>query len=467
MFKQCDNTIHTLLHGEVLERLCDFIKLPSKSPDFDPDWKAHGFLDAACNQAAAWGRSFIEDAAFEVLTSPDHTPVLFFDIPATSKEIKQSALIYGHLDKQPEAQGWTNNRSPFVPSLEGNKLYGRGAADDGYSFYSAMAAVRALKDAGIAHGRITGLIETSEESGSRDMGYWMKEIAPRCGNVGLIVVLDSTCSDYERMWLTTSFRGCINLTLNVKVLERSVHSGSASSIVPDSFRIARSLLSRVEDEKTGEINDPRLNCPIEPERLKQIRATAEIIGANVFSEFPWYKSAHACQTDVFEAMATRGFKPALCVIGADGLPPCSTAGRVMRQETSLALSMRTPPKLDAKDALDALTEILTANPPYGADVTVTNTSAGDGWMAKMGCEWFDKAIDTSSREVFGCAPAYNCDGASISTLKRMQSHFESAQMLVTGVLGPQSNAHGPDEMLRLDYLEKLTCVIARVLSRME
>ncbi len=466
MFQSCDTTIREMLRGKTLDALCEFVKLPSKSSDFDPDWQAHGYLQEACEKAAQWGQSLFADATFEVMTAPGHTPALFFDIPATDERLG-TALFYGHFDKQPEAHGWSNNRQPFVPSIEGNCLYGRGAADDGYSFYCALTAIYALKNAGIKHGRITGLIETDEESGSADMAHWLNVIDKRCGHVCLIVVLDSTSADYDRFWVTTSFRGCVNFTLNVQVLNQGVHSGSASGIVPDSFRIARSLLERLEDAQTGVVADSRLNCPIARERLEQIKATAQILGTSVTSEFPWHNATRACHEDIFESLIERGFQPKLCVVGADGLPPCNQAGRVMRDKTSLALSLRTPPELDTQAALEVVTEILTQNPPYCADVTITDGSTGNGWSAKLGCRWFDRALQDACQDVFGLAPAYNCDGASIPILNLMQSHFPDAQMLVTGVLGPGSNAHGPDEMLKLDYLEKLTGVIARLLTHVE
>ncbi len=467
MFSKCDQTIHSLLRGHSLDALCDFVRIPCKSSDFDPDWESNGLLKKACETAASWAQKLLPDAKFEVLTAPNKTPALFFDIPASSPSYTKSALIYGHLDKQPEAQGWTQGREPFVPSLEGEALYGRGAADDGYSFYSAITAVCALRTANIDHCRVVGLIETDEESGSGDMQFWLEQIQHRCGDVSLILVLDGTAADYERMWMTTSFRGCINLTLNVQVLSQAVHSGSASGIVPDSFRIARFLLERIEDSRTGEILLPELTHPIEEERLQQIKATSEILGETVLTEFPWHKKTHAAQDTVFDNLVTRGFKPQMCIVGAEGLPPISQAGRVIRTQTSLALSLRTPPQVDTENALKAISKTLTQDAPYGAEITITDSSAGNGWSAKVGCHWFDKALDISAREVFGQPVAQNCDGASIPTLSLLQSYFQDAQMLVTGVLGPGSNAHGPDEMLRLDYLDKLTGVIARLFTRVE
>lgn len=466
MYQFCDEQIREMLRGKTLQALCEFVNLPAKSSDFDPNWREHGYLQLACEKAAQWAKPLFPEATFEVLTHDNHTPALFFDIPATDDQIG-TTLFYGHFDKQPEAQGWTNNRRPFVASIEGNCLYGRGCADDGYSFYSALTAVYALKKAHFKYGRITGLIETDEESGSADMPHWLNHIHQKCGNVAFIVVLDSTCCDYDRFWLTTSFRGCVNFTLNVQVLNQGVHSGSAGGIVPDSFRIARCLLDRLENAQTGEIADTRLNHPVAQERLNQIKETANILGQSVISEFPWHKTTQPCHNEIFESLVARGFKPQLCVVGADGLPATNQAGRVMRSHTALALSMRTPPEVDARSALKVVTEILTENPPYSADVTVTNSSAGDGWCAKLGCQWLDHALQSSCKEIFGNPPAYNCDGASIPILNLMQSHFPDAQMLVTGVLGPGSNAHGPDEMLKLDYLEKLMCVIARLLTQVE
>ncbi|MGN1208685.1 MAG: M20/M25/M40 family metallo-hydrolase, partial [Duodenibacillus sp.] len=413
--------------------------------------------------AADWAAQHFPQARFEVLSEEGHTPALFFEIAATDPS-KPDVFFYGHFDKQPEAEGWSEGRSPFTPTLEGDALYGRGCADDGYAFYSAVTALKALDAAGIGRGRATGLIETDEESGSADIEYWLHRIADKVNNCRLAVVLDSTAGDYARLWATMSFRGCINMTLRVKVLEHAVHSGTASGIVPDSFMIARQLLSRLEDPVTGRIADARLNVPIDSVRQDKIRRSAQVLGEALLQEFPWADGVQPRSTDVVEAVTDRSFRPQLAVLGADGLPDIAHAGRVMRPETALALSVRTPPGLDVQKASEALTDILTSHPPYNAQVRLDFTGVGPGWCAKTDNEAFYKTLDAVSQEVFGADAGYVFDGASIPILDLMNSFMPQAQFLVTGVLGPHSNAHGPDEMLHLTYCEKLIQSTARIVA---
>lgn len=464
-FAVADGVIAELLAGNVTNELKRFVELPAKSSDFDPAWEKNGFLLSACQHAADWATPFFPNAVFEVLSAPGKTPALFFDIHATDKATTGTAFFYGHFDKQPEAEGWSNGRQPFVPSLEEHRLYGRGAADDGYSFYAAITAIRALDSAGIGRPRCVGLIETDEESGSRDIEYWLERVSDRIRNATVGIILDGTCCDYDRLWATVSFRGCVNLTLNVRVLEHGVHSGQASGIVPDSFMIARALLSRIEDPATGEITLPALRTTIPEERLTQLKTTAAILGESVMQEFPWFGGTRARNNSVLENLIARSSRTQLAVVGAQGLPAIADAGRVLRPETSLALSLRTPPELSAQAALESLSHELTRDPPFGAHVSVTDTSAGDGWCNRVQSNRYDEALISSSNEVFGRRPGYNCDGASIPTLSLMESFMPGAKLLVTGVLGPESNAHGPDEMLRLDYLEKLISAVARIVVR--
>ncbi len=454
-------SVEKLWQGEALDKLQDYVRLPSKSKDFDPQWETNGFLLRAVSEAAAWGQSLFPDGTFEVLSQPGKTPALFFEIPARGKPDSAAAFFYGHLDKQPEAEGWSNGRKPFEPSLEGERLYGRGAADDGYNFYAAMSAVKSLDEAGYERPRITGLYETDEECGSRDFEGWMRHCRERFGKVGLVVVMDSGGPDYERFWLGPSFRGSLSMLLKVRVLDHGVHSGLASGIVPSSFMIARALLDRIEDSRTGEMSAPALNVTVPESRLEQMRRYAEIVGKGVFEDFPWACGTHERTSDVFEAVLMNIWKPQLAVTGVDGIPSVDQAGNVLRAQTTLKLSVRLPPTADADKALAWLTETLTRDPLFGCRVTVENAHGETGWNAPEEEPWLKKALHEASLDVFGCEPAYSGCGGSIGILPLFDRYFDKPQYLVTGVLGAGSNAHGPDEMLRLDYLKKITQVVAR------
>ena len=168
--------------GDIVRQLTDYIAIPAKSLVFDPAWAAHGFIDTVVHNAAAWVEAQkVPGLTLEVIRIAGRTPVIFFEIASTKAGSTQTALMYGHLDKQPEFNGWRADLGPWTPKLEDGKLYGRGGADDGYAVYAAIAAVQALKAQKLPHPRIVGLIETSEESGSPDLLPYIDALRPRLG----------------------------------------------------------------------------------------------------------------------------------------------------------------------------------------------------------------------------------------------------------------------------------------------
>jgi acetylornithine deacetylase/succinyl-diaminopimelate desuccinylase-like protein len=462
-----DQLIAESWKSSTLDALLAFVRLQSKSPAFDRDWEEHGMLKAALVAAARFGRERFPGATFEILEEPGRTPCLFFEIEGTEGRNASSALFYGHLDKQPESTGWAPGRSAFIPSIEDGRLYGRGAADDGYSVYSTLTALAALEEAGISRPRCYGIFETCEETGHEDLSHWLDRLRERCRNVRLLTVLDSTAGDYERLWVTTSFRGLLGATLTVRVLKNGVHSGNASGVVPDSFMIARRLLARVEDSATGSILLKEFHTEVPGERLLQLEKTAEILADQYKTEFPWACTPPCARAgNTRDILKLRSWTPQLAVIGAEGLPSIPNAGNVLRPCTSLRISFRIPPHVDGAKAKRALEEKILANPPFGAKVELTDFVIADGWDAKPETDWFRTSADKVSTEIVGKRAAYPSDGASIPIMNRFEELFPDAQFFITGVLGPESNAHGPNEMLHLPYVEKLTRAVARIVSQM-
>ena len=465
MFHNVDSLIRSMWRRQTLDALKTFVSLPCKSPAFDAQWEEHRYLHQAAHDAAHWGSQLFPNATFEVVETQGRTPCLFFDIPATNTNSDVSVLFYGHLDKQPETVGWEEGRSAFSPCVEENRLYGRGCADDGYSVYAALTAIHALDSASIARPRAVGIIETCEETGHDDLSYCLTSLASRCGHVSLRCGLDGSAGDYDRLWATTSFRGMVAATLCVEILENGVHSGTASGIVPDSFSLVRQLLDRFENSRTGEILDRAFHTIAPEARIEQLRHTAEVLKDNYKSNFPWVDGAHSRHENTFDNLLAQTWKPQLAVIGAQGLPSLQDAGNVLRPYTALKLSVRVPAHVDAQAALTSMEHTLTQAPPCGSRVKLFDCVASDGWDAKPEQRWFALALEEASIELFGKSAAYIADGASIPILNHFEDVFPSAQFLITGVLGPNSNAHGPNEMLRLDYVEKLTQAIARIVSR--
>jgi len=459
---------------DIVRQLTEYIAIPAKSPGFDPQWEQHGYIETVLRNAAQWVEAQkVQGLKLEIVRLPGRTPVLFFEIEGT-RAGAHTILMYGHLDKQPEFTGWRADLGPWTPSYEDGKLYGRGGADDGYAVYASIAAVQALKAQGKPHPRIVGIIETCEESGSYDLLPYVDALRPRLGDVGLVICLDSGAGNYDQLWLTTSLRGLAGGTLKVQVLTEGVHSGDASGLVPSSFRIMRQVLDRLEDSKTGRLLPASFHCEVPADRLAQARATAAILGDEVYKRFPW---AHAdcggsttfalpTTTDPVEALVNRTWKPTLSVTGAEGLPALQDAGNVLRPYTAFKLSLRLPPLVDAAQAVQELKTLLEDNAPYQAVVTFEAGSAASGWNAPAVTPWFEQALNAASLAHFGAPVGYIGQGGTIPLMNMLSQGFPRAQMMVCGVLGPRSNAHGPNEFLHVPYARRLTAAVAEVMAQM-
>ena len=449
---------------EIVPQLTEYIRIPNKSPAFDPEWQAHGYMDQAVDQFAAWAEAKlagIDGASLEVVRLSGRTPVIFIEIPGQGGD---TVLLYGHLDKQPEMTGWTEGLGPWIPVVKDGKLYGRGGADDGYAMFGALSAILALKAQGVAHARCTILIEACEESGSYDLPFYVDHLAARLGSPSLVVCLDSGCANYDQLWLTTSLRGMIGGALKVQVLEEGVHSGDASGVVASSFRILRKLLSRIEDETTGEVLPQAFAAQIPAGRLDEAKAAAKALGAEVYDKFPFVAGMRPVSEDPADLILNRTWRPALAITGLEGAPKLGDAGNVLRPATLAKLSLRLPPTTDADQAGAHLKTLLEAEPPYGAKVTFDVEKAGSGWNAPPLAEWLRASIHKASQVAFGRDAALMGEGGSIPFMGMLGEKFPKAQFVITGVLGPHSNAHGPNEFLHIATGKGVTLAVAQVLA---
>ena len=446
----------------IVPALVDYIRIPAKSPHFDPAWQKNGYIDAAVNHAAEWcRRNPLPGMKLEVVRLPGKTPVLLVEVAG---EGKGTVLVYGHLDKQPEMTGWREGFGPWTPLLEDGKLYGRGGADDGYAVFCAFAVLKHLREQRRSHARIVMLIECCEESGSYDLPAYLEALGARIGAPDLVVGLDSGCGNYAQLWGTASLRGLLNGVLTVEVLTEGVHSGDASGVVPSSFRIARALLERIEDSATGMLRHPAFQAEIPAERIEQARAAAGVLGEEVWRKFPFVSGMRPSQPGLETLALNRTWRPALSVIGAEGLPPAPSAGNVLRPKTSLVLSLRLPPTVDAQRAARQLKSLLEDDPPYGATVRYEYAQAADGWNAPATAPWLKAALEEASRAHFGKPAMWMGEGGTIPFMAMLGAKFPQAQFLITGVLGPHSNAHGPNEFLHIEYAKRLTACVADVVA---
>lgn len=459
----------------IVPALTDYIAVPAKSPMFDADWAKHGHIERVLRDAAGWVESRkLPGLTLEVVRLEGRTPVIFFEIAATKAGSSDTVLMYGHLDKQPEFNGWRNDLGPWTPKYENGLLYGRGGADDGYAVYAAITAVEALKAQNLPHPRVVGLIETCEESGSYDLPAYIDALKPRLGSVSLVVCLDSGAGNYDQLWLTTSLRGMVSGVLKVEILTEGVHSGDSSGLVPSSFRILRQVLDRLEDAKTGRLLPEAFHCEIPPSFVKQTEAAAAILGDEVWKRFPWACGADGAlalptTTDPVEGLLNRTWRPTLSVTGVDGFPELKNAGNVLRPYTAFKLSLRLPPLVDGNEASIRLKALLEDNAPYNAKVTFhpdgrAGALGATGWAAPELSPWLETALHAASNAHFGAPCGYIGQGGTIPLMSMLQQGFPAAQMMVCGVLGPKSNAHGPNEFLHVPYGKRLTAAVAEVIA---
>jgi len=446
--------------------LCDYIRIPNKSVIFDPDWAAHGHMDRAAELLRAWCEAqALEGMKVEVMRLPGRTPLLLIEVPASGAGAEEDCvLMYGHMDKQPEFTGWSDGLAPWTPVIRDGRLYGRGGADDGYAVFGSLLALRALADQGIGHARCLILIEASEESGSPDLPAYIDALAARIGEPSLVVCLDAECGNYDQLWCTTSLRGNLVGTLRVQVLREGVHSGTASGIAASSFRILRERLDRIEDVQTGRVLIDELHAPIPEARLEQTRATARTLGESVYRKLPLVEGMVPVTRDPYELLLNNTWRPTLSVTGVDGMPSLENAGNVLRPYTAVKLSFRLPPGVDPKAAAQAVKRKLEANPPYGAHVEFEVESSEAGWSAPAVAPWLESAMQEASRTFFGRDAMYMGTGGTIPFMNMLSEKFPRTQFLVTGVLGPHSNAHGPNEFLDIATAKRITACVAQVIA---
>jgi acetylornithine deacetylase/succinyl-diaminopimelate desuccinylase-like protein len=452
--------------ADIVNVLHDYIAIPNLSPAFDPGWAGAGHMDRAVALLRDWCAARpIPGLTVSVHGLPGRTPLIVMEVPPAGGggPADDTVVLYGHLDKQPEMTGWRADLGPWLPVVEGDRLYGRGGADDGYAAFAALTAIEALHAGGGAHARLVVLIEASEESGSPDLPAHVQALSDRIGSPSLVVCLDSGCSDWERLWVTTSLRGNLVGTLAVDLLREGVHSGKYGGVVASSVRVIRQLLDRIEDARIGEVLIPEAAVAIPPDRRREAERTAAVL-ADPADGPPLVPGARTVTDEPVELLLNRAWRASLAYVGADGFLPIERAGNVLRPHTALKLSLRLPPTADGDAVAGALQRTLTAEPPYGAQVAFTVDDVAGGWNAPSIAPWLDRALTGASERAFGQGYATCGEGGTIPFMGMLGAQFPAAQFLVTGVLGPETNAHGPNEFLHLPTARRLTAVVADVLD---
>jgi acetylornithine deacetylase/succinyl-diaminopimelate desuccinylase-like protein len=454
--------VGALWDDSIIPTLQQYIRIPNQSPLYDPEWATNGHMQKAVGLAVDWvKKQNIPGLKIEVQQLQGRTPLIFIEIDGDSSS---TVLMYGHLDKQPAMVGWEEGLGAWTPVIRDGKLYGRGGADDGYAIFAAVTAVKMVKQQRAPHSRIVIIVECCEESGSVDLPAYIDVLAERIGTPRLIVCLDSGCGNYDQLWMTTSLRGSIVGNLTVQVLTEGVHSGDASGIVPSSFRILRQILNRIEDPETGRIIPEWLWVDVPANRLEDTKRTASVLGEKVWKQFPWVKGMEPVAKDPVDLLLNRTWRPMLAYTGQAGMPDLVQGGNVLRPETSLKLSLRLPPTLSADGIEKKLKTLLESDPPYGARVTFDPEKGGAGWNAPATAPWLEQSVERASKAFFGRPPMTLGEGGSIPFMGMLGERYPETQFLITGVLGPHSNAHGPNEFLEIQTAKNLSACVAQVLA---
>ena len=296
--KRLSQFITQVWDDSIIDRLTAYVRIPNKSPMFDPQWEAHGYMEQAMQLMAEWCRAQpLPQARVEIRRLPGLTPLLLIDIPG---ELPECVLLYGHMDKQPEFTGWLAGLGPWEPVIRDGKLYGRGAADDGYAVFSSLTAIAALKEQHVKLPRCVVLIEACEESGSTDLPAHLRSLGSALGEPALVVCLDAECGNYEQEWCTTWLRGNLTGNLRVRVLTEGVHSGMATGIAPTPFRILEQLLARIESPVSGDVLLDELHVALPADRRAQAQAAAKVLGDSVAGKIPWAAGVQALSNDPTE-----------------------------------------------------------------------------------------------------------------------------------------------------------------------
>ena len=460
-FDRLSNFIDKQWDESALPSLCDFIEIPALSPSFDPDWEENGYLDAAIDNFIFWVKSLpLEKVTISVHRLKNRSPVLLITIGGTADS---EVLFYSHLDKQPEATGWSKGKGPWKPVIEDDWLFGRGSVDDGYGSYAGILSVLGLQEQGIPHPTCRFLIETGEESGSPDLELYLDELKVHLGIPDLVIILDTGGMDYDRLWITQSLRGIVAGTLSVKVSSVGVHSGHGSGVMPSSFRLARQLLSRIEDEETGEILPKWLHTEVSDE-MKETCAHIVNMKGDELKNFPLLEGVKKQVEDPLDIFIAMNLKPSLSVIGAAGIPPIESAGNVLRTNTDLKISIRTPPGIDATLVSEKVQELLESNSPNGAHVTAEMTEVANGFLSPKLPDSVSSDLEEACKKFYGNPFMDLYIGGTIPVMAMLQARYADSKFIITGAGGPGGNAHGPDEKLHIPTAKKVTKCMSSVVK---
>ncbi|BDR52803.1 dipeptidase [Bombiscardovia nodaiensis] len=394
------------------------------------------------------------DARVVQSSNPDGTPGAYEVVGSKIVDpVAPTVLLYAHHDVQPvpDASQWESD--PFVATQKGDRLYGRGSADDGGGIAIHSGALQALgQDLPV---NIKVFIEGEEEMGSPSFIPFIEAHRSEFES-DVIIVADSGNWAADVPSLTTSLRGNLDLDVTVKVLEHPVHSGQFGGPILDANTLAAMLIASMYDEQ-GDLAVPGVKAEQPVGGLQrdldeaQVRADAGIVDS--------YRLAGT--GSLAERMWT---KPSASIIGFDA-HPVDGSFNVIADATRFRISLRTAPTQEPGEAQQALTDFLLAHAPFGAQVSVEPLDTGMGWAMDADSTAVIDAQE-AMEAAFGLPPVNKGEGGSIPFIPELKRIFPAAQVLVTGPEDPQTNAHSPNESISLSGLRKNIVTEALLLSKL-
>ena len=448
-----------------IKGLQEFVRVENLTPMVDPEYATNGLVQKAMECVDKWIQGLNIIGLKRHVIHPEGLNPLVVYVVEPSEGCTKNIMMYGHLDKQPYGPGWEEGLSPTDPIIRGDFMYGRGSCDDGYSAFACMLAVKALQESGAKWPRVVLTLETEEESGSPCLLALLKEAEPLIGKPDAMFCMDSGALDYEQLWLTSSLRGVCIVELTVEGGKAGYHSGETGGIIPETFRVVRQLLNRLDDPETGEVCK-EFQVEVPDFKRQEAKFIAGKYGDKIYNKFDVHPGVqYMSQDNVEELYLNKAWRPNLSITGADGLPPCGIAGNVLRPKTTVKCSMRLVPTFDAHQANQIFEEKLTKNVPYNAKVTLKGGHAGSGWCQKQLEPWLQTAFEQSAQKFFDGTPVGTFgEGGSIPFLKELERKYPATQIVALGCCGPESNIHGPNEKINLVYVKKIIKTLGHLLT---
>ncbi len=386
-------------------------------------------------------------AETKILTSDGHPAVVGY---VTAPPGAPTVLLYAHHDVQPPGPADEWSAAPFEPTLRGGRLYGRGVEDDKAGVVAHLAALRAFD--GKPPVGVAVFIEGEEEAGSENLRAYLEREKARL-DCDAVVVADGGNWRTGEPALTTTLRGVVSCIVELRVLDKAVHSGQFGGTFPDALTALVRLLASLHDDD-GDVAIPGLVRGTAPaldltedelRRQAGVRKGVRQIGRDGLTDRLW-------------------MRPSVSVLAIDA-PPVREAINQLVPVARAKVSMRIPPGQDGRKALDALVSHLQANVPWGAEASITRQPAGEPFVTKTGGRAY-RAMRDALTESWGHEAVEIGAGGTIPFLFDLAELFPRAEIMVTGVGDPEGGAHGPDESVDLRELERACLAEALFLAKL-